>query len=997
MENSSCAHLTTNGTSNLISTISAPSDQRINIGTLGRCDTNITLPVANFNIMPGCTPAEFTTQIDQIRLNTNGGNITLHSGIYNVIYCLEDNCRSIACDTMRLVILDSQVPQMTCKPDAVISLNSEGEGLIPAEELNGGSFDNCGHVFFKVKRMLLPNGYSCTSIDNPNYKFDDEVKFCCNDIINSPIQVIIRIYDIFPGDGVVEDTLLSPHFVDCMVMVTVIDKLPPTVICPPGTTINCGADIDNTLASLQPTYEDNCSRVIVDSQIIRRINSCGYGTLDRNYTFTDVYGSSTICNQTITILKNTNFNGLDAHQLQWPAHKTIYACRINADTIDAGRPIIVEDECDNVLVRSSDNLYYFNRGGVCGKLLRLWEVINYCIYDRYYKPNPNVPENGYYSYYQEIKIIDTIPPTILNARDTLLKSLAADCGFSQFTLPNVSSSDCGVLNNLTFSYEVDYNSDGSINRSGNGPNASGLFPMGEHTVTYFVKDSCNNIASKSEKIKVKDGKPPSAIVLYGLGTSLNQMSTGIMAMINARQFNNKSDDNCTASDNLRFSFSININDTIRTYNCKNQGVQNVVIYVWDECLNYSTVNSFLTVFDVNNICPTSIQNVILSGTVASTQAQSLSNVEVFMSDSIHYESKMSSLTGEYAFKNIPVGMSLHLILSCKENPTDGVSTADIVKIQQHILGKKRIENPYELIAADVDMNGRITSADISHIRKLVLGINSQWPNQQSFVFIDKLYEFKNKLEPWQECSEQSIVRINNVKESSVLDFVGIKLGDVNSSLQIRSINKEIFNYNIEENRILISSNSKRLGYGMQIEIDLSKSKVQIDDVTHIASDFFEVHYHINKSKLVVSLISNELVEVTELATLLSIHFAQHIDLIQLNKNSFTNSEWIDRNLNISIVEFQNLNELVNQDFVIESFGPNPVTEDFSIKFLVKENSKLLVEIISQDGRIVEKKRLKITSENHTVNLHRSEFESSGIYTLRISNAKMNWTQKLFIK
>jgi hypothetical protein len=167
--------------------------------------------------------------------------------------------------------------------------------------------------------------------------------------------------------------------------------------------------------------------VRLDSQIIRNLNGCGSGTIVRKYIATDGLGLKSECSQTITLLKNSNFNGLDTNQLKWPPHTIVYVCRIKPDTIQAGVPIIREDKCDQVLVKKTDELYDFSRGGVCGKVLRTWEVINWCVYNPYLTPNPRIPSNGYYSYVQEIKIMDTIPPEILSFNDTLIYSFSDKC------------------------------------------------------------------------------------------------------------------------------------------------------------------------------------------------------------------------------------------------------------------------------------------------------------------------------------------------------------------------------------------------------------------------------------------------------------------------------------------------------------------------------------------------------------------------------------------
>ncbi|MCB0545841.1 MAG: hypothetical protein KDC70_20100, partial [Saprospiraceae bacterium] len=83
-----------------------------------------------------------------------------------------------------------------------------------------------------------------------------------------------------------------------------------------------------------------------------------------------------------------------------------------------------------------------------------------------------------------------------------------------------------------------------------------------------------------------------------------------------------------------------------------------------------------------------------------------------------------------------------------ENPLNGVSTYDLVLISKHILGLKAFDSPYKWIAADVNKTNSITSLDVAEIRKLILGIYSEFPNNTSWRFIDKDYSFPNPSNPF---------------------------------------------------------------------------------------------------------------------------------------------------------------------------------------------------------------------------------------------------------
>jgi peroxiredoxin len=70
------------------------------------------------------------------------------------------------------------------------------------------------------------------------------------------------------------------------------------------------------------------------------------------------------------------------------------------------------------------------------------------------------------------------------------------------------------------------------------------------------------------------------------------------------------------------------------------------------------------------------------------------------------------------------------------NIFDGVSTADIVLIQKHILGQKKL-NDLQFALADVNKTLSVTASDIIEIRKLILGVTNK------FAKVNAIYTVQN--------------------------------------------------------------------------------------------------------------------------------------------------------------------------------------------------------------------------------------------------------------
>ncbi|MBK9565423.1 MAG: hypothetical protein IPO37_09655 [Saprospiraceae bacterium] len=126
----------------------------------------------------------------------------------------------------------------------------------------------------------------------------------------------------------------------------------------------------------------------------------------------------------------------------------------------------------------------------------------------------------------------------------------------------------------------------------------------------------------------------------------------------------------------------------------------------------------------------------IAGTVATESNQAVNNVTVTIDANIteYPVSVTTPANGTYE-KSVPNGIDYEVTASKGGDYINGVSTLDLVLIQQHILGINTISSPYKLIAADVDNNGTVSAKDLVELRKLILGIYNELPNNSSWRFL----------------------------------------------------------------------------------------------------------------------------------------------------------------------------------------------------------------------------------------------------------------------
>jgi photosystem II stability/assembly factor-like uncharacterized protein len=118
-----------------------------------------------------------------------------------------------------------------------------------------------------------------------------------------------------------------------------------------------------------------------------------------------------------------------------------------------------------------------------------------------------------------------------------------------------------------------------------------------------------------------------------------------------------------------------------------------------------------------------------------------------------------------------------------DDPLNGVTTLDLSLISRHILNIEPFDDPYKMIAADVNQSGTITTLDIVALRRVILGIDSVFLNNTSWRFVPKSYLFSDPFNPFTGPFPESVRLEAPQMTVNGLQFVPVKVGDVNQSAQ----------------------------------------------------------------------------------------------------------------------------------------------------------------------------------------------------------------------
>ncbi len=789
------------------------------------CTANIWIPAA--------FPSDNCSGVDYVTTTYPGGFKTQNGLFYaplpvgnNIItYTAYDKCGYSSSCSMTITILDETPPVPICDEHTIVSLTvggPQGLTLVSASVFDDGSYDDCGPVTFRARRMDYCIDFDWTDegagIDtNPDGVVDSRdhgtvhrpmVPFACCDANNGIIMVELEVMDA------------SGNVNYCMVEVQVQDKIKPVIDCPSDITISCDypldvnnldafgtvvrdqhdvqewciydptnphADLDGFVCGTDGLAIDNCDVEITVSDVVD-INNCGVGYIYRHWRAEDSNGSD-VCTQRIRVI---NFSPLDNFRIDWPDDYHGAECSEGTDPDDLpyenARPYYQEDHCDLVGVTYEDQVFPFV-DGVCFKILRTWKIIEWCLYEEY---GGIVPGENYWEHVQVIKVLNAFGPEFTTTQPEIVECNDVDCNGIPLVLLQAADDDCTPNGQLRYSWAVDLNNDNSIdigpyNGLGNQINASYTYPLGHHRVIYSFEDGCGNRTVREQYLTLSSCKAPSPVCHFlsanlGLADLDGDGEEEGAITVWATDFNASSFHPCGSY----FTLSLDPDTTIKslTFTCAHVGMGEIPVnlYVTDLLGNQAHCETSILITDNNDYCDDQGFAGTITGNISTETSDNVLDVEVGIQGSSLLPINTSH-TGMFTFPAMPTGGN-YVINPAKNNDfKNGVSTLDLVVIQKHLLGISDLNSPYKMIAADVNNSKTITAVDLIELRKLILGLYTELPNNTSWRFVDKTYAFPDEYNPWMEEWPENHI-LNPLSQGiNYANFFGVKIGDVNNTVK----------------------------------------------------------------------------------------------------------------------------------------------------------------------------------------------------------------------
>lgn len=399
--------------------------------------------------------------------------------------------------------------------------------------------------------------------------------------------------------------------------------------------------------------------------------------------------------------------------------------------------------------------------------------------------------DGYFSFVQEIKVVDNTPPQWVNCSDLEFCSYEADCNPTQVEILSPAVDNCADSLQLNYTWTIDLYNDGTVDLEGKTADASGAYPNGTHRVVFKVTDRCGNWNACTRLFTIRDCKKPTPICINGLSVDL-MPATGTASVLATTLEAGASEDNCTDYGKLtilveRFSnlapgqtepgadagkeVEVNCDDLPPA---SSSPEVEVVVWVGDEAGNWDYCVTSIWVQDNMGACGDTT-NAQLVTYFATEEQEPVSQVEVELSGSM--QATQLTLNGTAVFQGVPFGQAAIVTPHKDIMPLNGVSTYDLLLIQKHLLGVKSLKSPYKLIAADVNNSCGISVSDIIELRKMILTPGLDFKNNTSWRFVDSKHVFPN---PGKPCGFPEIKAFGALGAMNNANFVAVKIGDVSA-------------------------------------------------------------------------------------------------------------------------------------------------------------------------------------------------------------------------
>lgn len=350
--------------------------------------------------------------------------------------------------------------------------------------------------------------------------------------------------------------------------------------------------------------------------------------------------------------------------------------------------------------------------------------------------------------------------------------------------------------------------------------------------TWSITNTCTNeMRTCAQTITVTDQAP--VLTCRNTYSAAIPRATGA-AVIPATDLVASLSDDCTPLSNLtvrikRTATGASGADSAQiTFTCSDTGRTIIELIARDASGFTARCQAAIQVSDLNNVCRIPTQPAVFG--VIETEERKRIAANVTLKSTTNPNIWQFQRTSNYTFLGMPRGDDCDLTPSRDSDLINGVTTFDVAVMSRHILDIQAITSPLKQIAADVNADGSVDALDMVITRRMVLRMIEAFPNNKSWRFIPKVYQFPTAAATVPIINYPEVLNfINLVDTVRSADFWAIKTADLNGSANGASVNGNgVAQVRGAANPLIINAQNVFLEKDKTYDVDITSDKLDVD-------------------------------------------------------------------------------------------------------------------------------------------------------------------------
>lgn len=417
----------------------------------------------------------------------------------------------------------------------------------------------------------------------------------------------------------------------------------------------------------------------------------------------------------------------------------------------------------------------------------------------------------------------------------------------------------------------------------------------------------------------------------------------------------------------------------------------------------------------------------ICGTILTPSGKPVSNATVMLGGSSSASTNTDN-TGHYCFDELDSG---DYTISASRNIDfkAGVSAGDLFRIQRHLLSIEKLSTPYKIIAADTRNPAMVSSGDLFEIQRLLLAITTSFQDRESWRFVSKTQVFPPNTESFLVNLPETIQISNLSANISNADMIGIKIGDVDDSVNpiaspeeasIKSRSGAVIDLKIEskevksneEFEVALTCGAVNDAIGMSFSVSWDIAELTFLDITQLSEALGINNGNFNLEKTGDGILgmnwfpsTGQPINVSEGEILLHIKFKVKGTAFTSTKIEYQNEPVVT---SIETLEgVQEVNAISSEINIKSTTGlntlkylydigifPNPADDIISIASGTRPfNQHTSIKMVDLTGRVLHQTTLN--QEDSLIQIGLSNYPS-GLYYIKIENENGIYTDKIVI-